>query len=301
MATKRKKCSNYYYGKELQDETVAGNTLDWYDFEARMYDPLIGRFHTTDPMAEKYFSLTPYGYCGNNPMNAYDLHGDSISISYNRGSFSWGNLSCGTPNSVLYFDGVLYNRDGSVFSGDNVFLKQCLDAICEIRKSSEGDEMISMLQSSSNMFEICYGEGDFTPTDKYKAYANQYKANPEIYNQLIEHGISFEGGSGGTVTWNYNGTSLPRTVGSRINGHMDLAHELSHAFDSNRGLLNNRIEQGVARTEWQAVHKENIIRGQLGLPLRTHYETIKNTKGECIGGTGPRMLTDDNKPLPLSW
>ena len=290
-----------YGGKELQDETLAGNALDWYDFEARMYDPLIGRFHTTDPMTEKYFSLTPYGYCGNNPINAYDLHGDSISISYNTSSFSWGNLSFGTTNSVLYLDGVLYNRDGSVFSGDNVFLKQCMDAICEIRKSSEGDEMISMLQSSSNMFEICYGEDDFTPTNKYKAYANQYKANPEIFNQLIEHGISFEGGSGGTVTWNYYGTSLPTTVGSSINGHMDLAHELSHAFDSNKGLLDNRIEQGVTRTEWQAVHKENIIRGQLGLPLRTHYEIIQNTKGECIGGTGPRMLTDENKPLPLSW
>ncbi len=64
-----------YGGKELQDETLAGNTLDWYDFEARMYDPLIGRFMTTDPMAEKYYSITPYGYCVNNPMNAMDPNG----------------------------------------------------------------------------------------------------------------------------------------------------------------------------------------------------------------------------------
>ena len=83
MATKRKKCSNYYYGKELQDETLAGNTLDWYDFEARMYDPLIGRFHTTDPMAEKYFSLTPYGYCGNNPIKYIDYDGCIIHLADN--------------------------------------------------------------------------------------------------------------------------------------------------------------------------------------------------------------------------
>ena len=62
-------------GKELQPETLAGNTLDWYDFEARMYDPLIGRFMTADPLSEKYYLITPYGYCGNNPMNAIDLNG----------------------------------------------------------------------------------------------------------------------------------------------------------------------------------------------------------------------------------
>ena len=75
MATKRKKCSNYYCGKELQDETLAGNTLDWYDFEARMYDPLIGRFLTTDAKEEDYFDISPYAYCLNNPMNVFDPDG----------------------------------------------------------------------------------------------------------------------------------------------------------------------------------------------------------------------------------
>ena len=71
-------------GKELQPETLAGNTLDWYDFEARMYDPVIGRFLTTDPMAEKYFSLTPYGYCVNNPMNYIDPSGKDVEISIDK-------------------------------------------------------------------------------------------------------------------------------------------------------------------------------------------------------------------------
>jgi len=70
-------------GKEVQDETLAGNTLDWYDFEARMYDPLIGRFHTTDPMAAKYYSITPYGYCVNNPMRFTDPSGmDTLVFSH---------------------------------------------------------------------------------------------------------------------------------------------------------------------------------------------------------------------------
>lgn len=62
-------------GKELQDETIAGNTLDWYDFEARMYDPLIGRFMTTDAKEEKYCNISPFVYCLNNPTNAIDFDG----------------------------------------------------------------------------------------------------------------------------------------------------------------------------------------------------------------------------------
>jgi hypothetical protein len=40
--------------------------------------PAIMRFNTVDPLAEKYPNISPYAYCANNPVNAYDLHGDSI-------------------------------------------------------------------------------------------------------------------------------------------------------------------------------------------------------------------------------
>ncbi len=64
-----------YGGKELQDQTLAGITLNWYDFEARMYDPTIGRFLQTDPKAEKYFNVSPYTYCLNNPIMFIDPDG----------------------------------------------------------------------------------------------------------------------------------------------------------------------------------------------------------------------------------
>jgi len=58
-------------GKEFQDELG----IDAYDFEARFYSPDGPRFWQIDPMAEKYYSISPYAYCANNPIRLNDPTG----------------------------------------------------------------------------------------------------------------------------------------------------------------------------------------------------------------------------------
>jgi RHS repeat-associated protein len=60
-----------YEGKEL-DRT---NGLDFYDFEARAFDPVLMRFTVPDPLAEKYPGISPYAFCGNNPVKYVDPTG----------------------------------------------------------------------------------------------------------------------------------------------------------------------------------------------------------------------------------
>lgn len=52
---------------------------------------------------------------------------------------------------------------------------------------------------------------------------------------------------------------------------------------------------GLAKSEWRAVYRENIIRGQAGLSLRTHYGYATSPAG--ITPVGPRLLNIGNIPI----
>ena len=69
------------YNDDLQKQKYNGKELDrmhglnFYDYGARHYDPILSQFTQVDPMAEIYYHLSPYAYCANNPINAIDPDG----------------------------------------------------------------------------------------------------------------------------------------------------------------------------------------------------------------------------------
>ncbi|OJV19830.1 MAG: hypothetical protein BGO30_00735 [Bacteroidetes bacterium 41-46] len=67
-----------YNGKEIQNQTLSSQFFGMYDYGARYYDPVIGRWIGVDPLAEKYFFLSPWSYVVNNPMNAIDPDGRDV-------------------------------------------------------------------------------------------------------------------------------------------------------------------------------------------------------------------------------
>jgi RHS repeat-associated protein len=64
-----------FSGKEKQ--TI--RDLGWLDFMARMYANCeMPIFTTQDPLAEKYYSVSPYIYCMNNPLRFIDPNGMAL-------------------------------------------------------------------------------------------------------------------------------------------------------------------------------------------------------------------------------
>ena len=60
-----------YNGKEFDGK----KGVNLYDYGARHYDAALGRLTTVDPLAEKYYPMSPYVYCGNNPIRYIDPTG----------------------------------------------------------------------------------------------------------------------------------------------------------------------------------------------------------------------------------
>src|SRR5690606_22221344 len=76
-----------FQNKEWQDEL----NLNVYDFGARQYMPDIVRTTTIDPLAEKFYSLSPQSFLNNNPLYFIDPTGES-SLGFDWKPDENGNL-----------------------------------------------------------------------------------------------------------------------------------------------------------------------------------------------------------------
>jgi RHS repeat-associated protein len=60
----------------MQDrEWSSTEGLDWEDFGARMYDPVVGRWWSVDPLAQSFANISPYASLFNNPISFIDPTG----------------------------------------------------------------------------------------------------------------------------------------------------------------------------------------------------------------------------------
>ena len=122
----------YKFGGKEYDEM---HGLRWYDFEARLKDAILPMFLTMDPMAEKYYSVSPYAYCGNNPIKFIDPDGYEIWIYYEDKN--------GKQQQMLYTANMKYK-------GNNTFVSASVKYLNYVYKNGGADVMDVLIGSSNN-------------------------------------------------------------------------------------------------------------------------------------------------------
>ena len=119
----------YPFGMPFADATGAGvqpykynnkeldqmHGLNLYDYSARYYESALGRFTSVDPLAEKYYSISPYAYVMNNPLKYIDP--DGMSVHLNR-------LGYVVQENDDDDDGVYYHDDLSNWDSESTLDKK---------------------------------------------------------------------------------------------------------------------------------------------------------------------------------
>ena len=144
-------------GKEL-DRTLG---LDLYDFEARMYDPVLARFCQPDPMAGKYPWLSPYAYCANNPIRYIDPSGQIImAYGADRELYTYSQLKDGSY-------GFINNSTGIPFSGDNIKLDLIEDNLRNLQATPTGNWLVKQAVNANETAIISMDKGynSYNPSD----------------------------------------------------------------------------------------------------------------------------------------
>lgn len=113
--------NNRYKFNGKEDQTIG--SLNLLDYGARMYDGQIGRWLGVDAMADKYYPVSPYAYCANDPIKYIDPTG-----------MLFGDYYSGYSGKFLFSDGIddnkVYIRNLSV-DGDELVIETTFIGIKE--------------------------------------------------------------------------------------------------------------------------------------------------------------------------
>ena len=89
----------HFTGKEDQGPDFG---TAYTDFGARQYSPALRRWLVPDPLSEKYYDVSPYVYCNDNPVNMVDVDGRDWYASSDSLHYVWFNGNADISGYTYY-------------------------------------------------------------------------------------------------------------------------------------------------------------------------------------------------------
>ena len=200
-----------FSGKESQSFLSAAIPL--LDFGARMYDPLTARWTAQDPLAEKYYAVSPYAYCIGNPISLFDPNGTDVWTVDAFGNVVWKEQS---DTHCLYY----VDNDGNL-SEDYVTVsdRSILDDLTKTEVKTDGGTEVSSHSSKTGI------------NDMFKVFKFA-SDNTKVEWAIHRNGDSYTIGTGhktdNAASWeDYVGAMPNATVHSHPGTWQDMADEIN--------------------------------------------------------------------------
>jgi RHS repeat-associated protein len=202
----------YKYGSK---EFVEMHGLDEYDSEARWYYPALMRTTTQDPLAEKYYDISPYAWCANNPVNLVDPDGRRIKIVDGEEEEEY----------VL----------NSQYTGENEYIDLMYSALNKIYSIEMGKTVLDPLISSDDVYTILNKKSLKEETQSYTAETKTMNITPkENTDDKLMYAINAIAHESFHAYQLYKGSSV-NTIHSEVEAYL-YAYALS--FNKNKPIQN---------------------------------------------------------------
>ena len=261
-----------FNGKESQE--VAG--LPYLDYGARYYHPLSSRWTTMDPLAEKYYSVSPYAFCSGNPVNFVDPDG---MVVIPKGTDELNIIRNTIPESDREY--VQLNANGQIdasllsghesSSGNYQLLKELVTSDLMINV-----ELVSAKEAQDNDGNAYVENLSYSGVDEYFVDSEIQATSGLSTGETGKYGLSLLPGKGssGVNSPNDNIYVIIHPSLSEVGRSEVYSHEANgHVIIYNRTRDRKASEhQPVGMTENNIVLKELI--------LQSRKETISNINGK---------------------
>lgn len=155
----------YAFNGMEDDEEMTNQNGTSYDFGARLYNPRVGRWFSTDALESKYTDLSPYIFTANNPMLFVDYDGQDFGLKIDH-------------------DKKTVTIVSNIYVMDEYTKKQALAG------AKQWNDKITTVDGYSIIFEVNVLQPDIKVSDEDVMYAystvNFYKKNGKINKKLME-------------------------------------------------------------------------------------------------------------------